>query len=377
MALDTPYRAIFCDLLTDQTLDILPLRDVQFDDYIGKSGSLSGTVPIPDQAIAERVKKVREGRTAVYLERGGDLWWGGIVWTTTLQSSGRGVLTLGIQAATFDSYASRRRIRTEITYTTPTEQLEIARRLWQELDVQNYPGAPAGEEPRRLGITFGNEPDSKVLRTVSWRPGDETVYLEALNQLAAMDNGFEHQILVYRDPVTGARVKQLRLGAPRIITGATDLVFDRPGVILSYSFPYDATRGGTTAVARGASTNSNAAAESRPLFSSQQTATDLLADGWPLLDLSTDHNEITDQLTLDSLAGAELNQARGAVVIPEVGIHLGGIVPPQLLGRVARIRITDEWYAQGLDARYRIIGVKVTPPERGRPDTADLYLEEA
>ncbi|MFI9112300.1 hypothetical protein [Streptomyces venezuelae] len=376
MAIETPYRAIFCDLLTDQTLDILPLRDVSFDDYIGKAGSLSGTVPIPDKAIADRVKKVREGRTAVYLERGGDLWWGGIVWTSTLQSSGRGVLTLGIQAATFDSYAGRRRIRTDITYDTPTDQLEIARRLWRELDVQTYPDAPTGEEPRRLGITFGNE-IPKFQKTASWRKGDETVYLEALDQLAATENGFEHQILVYRDPVTGQRIRQLRIGEPKIVTGATDLVFDRPGVILSYSFPYDATRGGTTAVARGASTNANAAAESRPIFSGTQYASDLLVDGWPLIDLSSDHNEISDQLALDSVAATELAQARGAVVIPSISIHLGGIVPPALLGRVARIRITDEWYSQGLDARYRIIGVKITPPERGRADTAELYLEEA
>ncbi|MFI8518967.1 hypothetical protein ACIGEZ_14240 [Streptomyces sp. NPDC085481] len=366
MALDTPYRAIFCDLITDQTIDILPLRDVSFDDFIGKAGSLSGTIPIPDKAIAERVKKVREGRTAIYLERGGDLWWGGIIWTTTLQSSGRGVLTLGIQAATFDSYAARRRIRTEIKYDQPTEQLDIARKLWTELT----------KGPGCFKVALGQE-KSDVLRTASWRNGDETVYLEALDQLAALQDGFEHQIMVYRDPVSGERIRQLRLGSPKIRTGATDLVFDRPGVILSYSFPYDATRGGTTSVARGASVNNNAAAESRPIVSTEQIATDLLTEGWPLIDLSSDHNEISDQLTLDSLAKAELDQARGAVVIPEISIHLGGIVPPALLGRVARIRITDEWYSQGLDARYRIIGIKITPPERGRPDTAELYLEEA
>ncbi|MEV8587747.1 hypothetical protein [Streptomyces sp. NPDC051180] len=379
MTIDTPYRAIFCDLLTDQTLDILPLRDVSFDDYIGKAGSLSGTIPIPDEAIAERVKKVREGRTAVYLERGGDLWWGGIVWTTTLQSSGRGVLTLGIQAATFDSYAGRRRIRTDITYDTPTQQLVIARRLWAELDVQTYPGDPDAENPKRLGISFGDEVPRKpeVKRTVSWRRGDETVYLDALNQIAEMQDGFEHQILVYRDPVSGQRIRQLRLGEPKIVNGSTDLLFDRPGVILSYSFPYDATRGATTAVARGASANGNAAQESRPLYGKEQYRSELLADGWPLIDLSSDHNEVTDELALEALASAELNQVMGAVVIPAITIHLGGIVPPALIGRMARIRIHDEWFAQGLDARYRIIGVKVTPPERGRSDTAELYLEES
>lgn len=366
MALDTPYRAIFCDLFSDQTIDILPLRDVQFDDYIGKAGSLSGTVPVPDRDIADRVRKIQAGRTTVYLERGGDLWWGGIIWTTTLQSSGRGVLTLGVQAATFDSYATRRRIRTEVTYTTPTDQLTIARRLWS--DVQSGLG--------RSGIDIGEE-TSGVLRTASWRLGDETVYQEALDQLAAQENGFEQQILVYRDPVTGARIRQLRLGHPKIRTGATDMIFDRPGAILSYSFPDDATRGGTTALARGASANSNAAAESRPTVSAEKVNTTLLNGGWPRIDLSSDHNEVSDTKTLNSLAAANLAKAAGSVLIPEISIRLGGIVPPALLGRTARIRITDEWHSEGLDRRYRVIGVKVSPPERGRPDTAELYLEEA
>ncbi|WP_137993965.1 hypothetical protein [Streptomyces vilmorinianum] len=367
MSLETPYRAIFCDLVTDQTIDILPLRDVQFDDYIGKAGSLSGTVPIPDQAIAARARKVEEGRTAIYLERGGDLWWGGIIWTSTLQSSARGVLTLGIQAATFDSYAARRRIRKDITLPSESDQLALARILWQEL--QKEPGG-------NIKVTYGQEV-SEVTREVSWRNGDETLYSEALEQLAALENGFEHQIMVYRDPVTGERIRRLRLGFPKIRTGATDLVFDRPGTILSYSFPRDATRGGTTAVARGASVNTNAAAESRPLYSTEAVAQDLIDGGWPRIDLSSDHNEITSKGTLNSLAAANLAQTRGAVVIPAISIRLGGVVPPALLGRSARIRITDEWHPQGLDARYRIIGVKVSPPERGRPDTAELYLEEA
>ncbi|WP_406061228.1 hypothetical protein OG462_26090 [Streptomyces sp. NBC_01077] len=364
MTLDTPYRAIFCDLLTDTTLDILPLRDVQCDDYIGRAGSLSGTIPLPDRTIAERAHKVRAGRTAVYLERGGDLWWGGIVWTTNLQSSDRGVMTLGIQAATFDSYATRRRIRRPITFTQPTDQLAIARELWSDLS------AGLGSSK----ILPGPE-ESPVLRTASWRFGDETVYQEALDQLASQENGFEYQILVYRDPIDGTRVRQLRLGWPKIRTGATDMVFDRPGTILSYSFPDDATRGGTAAVARGASTNTNAAAESRPTCSEVRLSPDHA--GWPLVDLSSDHNDISDVATLNSLALAQVTAASGSVLIPEISIRLGGIVPPALLGRTARIRITDEWHPQGLDARYRIIGVKFRPPERGRPDTAELSLEEA
>ncbi|MFI9613192.1 hypothetical protein ACIHCM_16215 [Streptomyces sp. NPDC052023] len=366
MTITTPYRAIFCDLRTDSTIDILPLRDVTVDDYIGKAGSLSGTIPVPNAAMAARARRIEEGRTAVYLERGGDLWWGGIIWTSTLQSSDRGVLTLGIQAATFDSYAGRRRIRADLTYTNK-DQLEVVRGLWR--DMQTLPGGDirVGEGAESSGQT----------RTVAYRDRDETLYSEAIDALAAMDNGFEHHISVYRDPATGARIRQLRLGSPRIRTGTTDLVLDRPGSILSYSFPRDATRGGTTARTRGASANDNQAAESRPECSDVQVATGLITDGYPRIDLSSDHNSITDRATLNSLAAAELAAATGAVVIPEISIRIDDLVPPALLGRTVRLRITDEWWTEGLDARYRIIGVKVSPAQRGRPDTAELYLEEA
>ncbi|WP_329338077.1 hypothetical protein OG252_21845 [Streptomyces sp. NBC_01352] len=374
--INTPYRAIFCDLLTDHTIDILPLRDVTVDDYIGKAGSLSGTVPLPNAEMAARARRIEEGRTSVYLQRGNDLWWGGIIWTSTLQSDTRGVLTLGIQAATFESYAGRRRIRKDLAFTDE-DQLEVARKLWRHLqtgtvDAEAEPTEAGGD----IGVTSGDETSTQT-RTVSYRDGDETVYLEALDALAAVDNGFEHHIAVYRDPSTGERTRRLRLGNPKILIGTTDLLLDRPGTILAYSFPRDATRGGTTARTRGASVNDNQAAESRPQCSDIQVADDLITKaGYPRIDLSSDHTEVTSKATLNSLAKAELASATAAVVIPEISVRLDDLVPPALLGRTVRIRITDEWWAEGLDARYRIIGVKVSPAQRGRPDTAELYLEE-
>ncbi|MFJ8490884.1 hypothetical protein ACIRBZ_21395 [Streptomyces sp. NPDC094038] len=372
--LDTPYRAIFCDLLTDRTIDILPLRDVTVDDYIGKAGSLSGTVPVPNARMAARVRRIEEGRTSVYLQRGSDLWWGGIIWTSTLQSDDQGVLTLGIQAATFESYAGRRMIRpTDGAGATlgfsDTDQLDIARALWADMQTSLTGG--------NILVGAGTE-TSGVRRTVAYQDGDETSYQEALDSLAALADGFEYHITVYTDPVSGQRARRLVLGAPRIETGSTDLVLDRPGTILSYSFPRDATRGGTTARARGASVNTDQSVESRPLVSTIAVAGELIEKaGYPRIDLTSDHNDITDQNTLDALAEAELTAATGAVVIPEISIRLDDLVPTALLGRTARIRITDEWFTEGLDARYRIVGVKVSPAQRGRADTAELYLEEA
>ncbi|MGW2043780.1 hypothetical protein ACWCPF_01175 [Streptomyces sp. NPDC001858] len=376
---NTPYRAIFCDLRTDATIDILPLRDVTVDDYIGKPGSLSGTVPVPNAEMAARVRRIEEGRTSVYLQRGNDLWWGGIIWTSTLQSDDRGVLTLGIQAATFESYAGRRRIRDDVGFQD-VEQLTVARKLWEHLQTGKFadetgPVVPGGD----IKVDYGYEtPQQPRLRSVKYLDGDETVYLEAFDALAALENGFEHYIAVYRDPVTGTRVRRLRLGSPKITTGTTDLVMDRPGTILSYTFPRDATRGGTTARARGATDNTSQAVDSRPMFADADipAGDDLIKVGYPRIDLASDHNDIASIPVLRSLANAELAEGTGAVVIPEISVRLDDLVPSALLGRTVRLRITDEWWTEGLDARYRIVGVKVSPAQRGRPDTAELYLEE-
>ncbi|WP_225847923.1 hypothetical protein [Streptomyces sp. HPF1205] len=379
----TPYRAIFCDLRTDETIDVLPLSQVSFDDYIGKPGSLDGTVPLPNAELATRARRVEEGRTSVYLERGGDLWWGGIVWTRTLTSDTQGVMTLGIQAATFDSYASRRIIRRSLAYNG-VDQLQIMRNLW------DYMQQPPQDDPNwggDIGVTYGDE-GSTIFTSASWSDGDETVVADAISTLADTDTGFEHHIAIFRDPVTGLRVRQLQLGridetdqsptgqVAKIRTGETDLVLDRPGSILSYTMPYDATRGGSTARARGADVSDDQSTHAGPIICPEVVADDLLAGGFPRVDLSSDHSTVTDTTTLTSLARAQLATSRGSVMIPDVTIRLDDLVPPALLGRTARIRITDAWFTEGLDARYRIIGVKVTPPERGTPETAELFLED-
>ncbi|MFE6774847.1 hypothetical protein [Streptomyces sp. NPDC057702] len=361
--MEVRYRAVFTDLRTDQAIDVLPLREVEYDDYIGKPGSLTATLPVPSAPMAHRVREVVEGRTAVYLERGDELCWGGIVWTVTPATDDRGLTTVALQAATFDSYAGRRYIRSDLSFPS-TDQLEIVRRLWEY--AQESDGG-------RIGVEY-QPTDPTVARTVVYRDGDETLVEEAINQLAGMEPGFEYRVAVYRDPTTGRRVKLLQLGSPRILVGSQPVVLDLPGNVLSYAFPRDATRGGTTTRARGGTPEGRAA---RPVVSDEQVARDLLAAGFPRLDTSSDHSNVVDKATLNALARSELAALRGPVVIPSVRVRLGAGTTPALLGMTVRLRIRDVWFVEGLDARYRVVGVKVSAPERGRPETAELYLEEA
>ncbi|WP_369203644.1 hypothetical protein [Streptomyces sp. PU-14G] len=55
------YRVLVCDLRSDRLLDVLPLQEVTVEDFIGKAGSLQGTVSIPNCGIADRAARRGEG----------------------------------------------------------------------------------------------------------------------------------------------------------------------------------------------------------------------------------------------------------------------------------------------------------------------------
>lgn len=359
------YRLLFCDLRSDQLLDTLPVQGVSLDDYIGKVGRLTGTVPIPNRAVAERARRaLQPGRTAVWVERGREIWWGGILWTLAVTSDTRGRLGAQIQAGGWSSYLYRR-LLFDSQIAEQVDQLDIARGLVDY--AQNTPGGD-------IGITYDT--------TVSGVPRDRT-YLrydlpsigELLDQLAAVENGFEWRIGSHRDPLTGRRVKRLHLGHPVIRTGAADIVLDHPGPVLSYTWPVDATTLANTWQSRGASTNANQAQDSYPITSPVLVDEDGIAAGWPRFDGSSDYTTVEQQATLDAHARADWTAARAPVQIPEIEVLLGGTITPALLGATIRLRIRDLWHPTTLDARYRIVGLSLDPPERGRPETAKLYLE--
>jgi hypothetical protein len=104
-------------------------------------------------------------------------------------------------------------------------------------------------------------------------------------------------------------------------------------------------------------------------------ADDDVAAGWPRLDGTSDYTTVERQGTLDAHARADWTAARTPVEIPEVEVLLGGNVTPALLGATVRVRIRDLWHPTTLDARYRVVGMSISPPERGRPETAKLFLE--
>ncbi|MBX6357874.1 MAG: hypothetical protein IRZ05_18720 [Micromonosporaceae bacterium] len=361
----TPYRMVFTDLRSDTVLDALPVQGVSLDDYIGKTGSMRGTVPIPNREIAERARRaLLPGRTGVWVERGREIWWGGILWTLALASDQRGFLTAQVQCGGWESYLYRRELRDTFT-AVQVDQFDIARQLVDY--VQNTPGGD-------IGITYDADAVSGVLRDRTFLRYDLPTIGDLLDQLAAVEDGFEWRIASYRD-ADGRRVKRMQLGHPVIRAGTAEIVLDHPGRILSYTWPTDATKKANAWQSRGASVNTNQAEDSYPLMSTELVDNDNIAAGWPRLDGSSDYTTVEDPATLDAHARADWTAALNPVTIPEVEVLLGGNVTPALIGATVRLRIRDLWHPTTLDARYRVVGLSITPPERGRPETARLYLE--
>ncbi|MFJ8146984.1 hypothetical protein ACIQ6R_18180 [Streptomyces sp. NPDC096048] len=361
-----PYRILLCDLRSDQLLDALPVQGVTLDDYIGKTGSFRGTVPIANRALADRARRALvPGRTGVWVERGRDIWWGGILWTLSLASDQRGFLGAQIQAGGWESYLYRRLLY-DTQVAEQVDQLDIARGLVDY--VQNTDGGD-------IGITYDTH-TSGVLRDRTYLRYDLPAVGDLLDDLAAVEGGFEWRIASYRD-TDGRRVKRLRLGYPKLLTGAADIVLDHPGPVLSYTWPTDATQKANAWQSRGATINQNQAEDSYPLMSELLVDADDVTAGWPRLDGTSDYTTVELQPTLDAHARADSTTARNPVVIPEVEVLLGGQITPALIGATIRLRISDLWHsdADRLDARYRVVGMSLTPPERGRPETARLYLE--
>jgi hypothetical protein len=359
-----PYRLLFCDLRSDQLLDALPVSGVSLDDYIGKTGRLTGTVPIPNRTVAERARRaIQPGRTGVWVERGREIWWGGILWTLALASDSRGFLGAQIQAGGWESYLYRRLLY-DTQLAEQVDQFDIARGL-----VDYAQATPGGD----LGITYDTDV-SGVLRDREYLRYDLHSIGDLLDDLAAAENGFEWRIASFRD-TDGRRVKRLQLGHPIIRAGASEIVLDHPGPVLTYTWPVDATAKANAWQSRGASVNRNQAVESYPLTSPVLVDDADIAAGWPRLDGSSDYTTVEVQATLDGHARADWTAARNPVQIPEVEVLLGGNITPALLGATIRLRIRDLWHPTALDALYRVIGLSINPPERGRPETAKLYLE--
>jgi hypothetical protein len=358
----TTYRYLFADLLTNEVIGELPLTGVSFTQQLNQSGTLNGHVLLSGLNSAEFNVNASTipGRSAIYVDRNGDLIWGGIIWNRTYNSAEQ---VLNLTAREFESYFERRRISTTQNFTN-TDQLVIARTLIDDAQL-----VPSGD----IGVITGAETSGILIDRVYYDYELKNVY-QAIQDLSRAEDGFDFLIDVSYDPITEEPIKTLVLGFPRsgVIYDVNDpqaIVFLFPaGNIVEYEYPEDASIAANTIFALGAGSNEG------KLLSIAQDATKI-TEGWAVLEDVANYSDVTDATLLDELS---LGQVLAVSFPPTtIKIVVPAYIAPTLndynIGDDARLIITDERFPGTLDAVYRIVALNIQPGEDG-PERVTLTL---
>lgn len=362
------YRYLLCDLLTDEPITDLPLSGVSFERRISRVGALSATLSAPNRTLVDKARLAHEyaGRAALWVYRGDQVWWGGVLWAAPATQAERGGVELSLSAATFDSYAHHRVLHADRSYAA-TDQGVIIPDLWRHLQA---------DASGNIGMVAEDQPTG-TLRDRTYYGHEQAFYGELIENLGDVEGGPEHAVDTYLDE-TGARVKRLRV-ANRLGATVPTAVFQRAakggGRVLQWGADADATDGGTAFQVRGASVEGNVGEESVPLLSGVHYDTERLAAGWPLLDVTEDRTDVTEVDTLTGYARA-LRDARGGQVNTKgytVQVADTGWTPNRI-GDPVRIRLRDLWHTTTTDDTVRPVGCKVTPSSKGAPETIELLI---
>ena len=373
------YRYLFYDLLSNAPLAELPMKRVVFDSPLNGVGSYVGYLPLADPSIEQLqvYSATVPGRTALYIDRGGTLVWGGIVVSRKF-SQGQNVygsvgpFTMEIQAAEFMWYFLNKRVIAADTIFTNAEQMTIPGAL-----INTAQAVRNGS----IGVNVPSFPASGILRTQTWQGTEKKKVGQAIIDMSQLDQGFDWAIQVgygIGGQPAGVPGKQLQLGYPRLGVPFTTSgwMFEFPGNIVDYLWPEDASAQAITAYVQGQGTGTN-------MIQSSNTITSLLDAGYPLLE---DVFVLKDQTDPNAVAARAVSAAKAfslPVTLPVIMVRADQepVLGSYAVGDDANIRITSPQYpaiapSVGYDVFWRIIGRRVEPQqaENSKPERVFLTL---
>lgn len=371
------YRYIFADLLTNATLAELPLKRVSFSQMLNGVGTFTGYLPIGDPQVAKLQPWTQTpgGRTALYVDRGGRIVWGGIVVTrrysegSTAQGS-VGSFMMEIDASEFMWYFREKRIITADTTFTAADQMTIPGSLINT--AQSVRGG-------NIGVNVPSFPNSGVARTITWKGTDRKKVGQAIIDMSQLDQGYDWAIRVdygLGGQPAGVPGKQLALGYPRLGIPFTTSgwMFEFPGNISDYSWSEDSSLQAITAYVQGNGTGST-------MVQSSNTVTSFLDAGYPLLEDVFQAKDQTDPNLIAARAVAAAKAYSSPIALPQIVVRADRdpVLGSYAVGDDANIRITSPQYpAQpgtvGYDVFWRIVGINVQPQDDGQPEDVFLTL---
>jgi hypothetical protein len=331
------HRVVIRDLNSDVPLDEIPAKNLQYSFNLNAPGSVGFVLPTRHPKCTKDL--LDPGRREIIVYKGDTKRWGGYLWTAQVEE---GAETVRFSGEGWPSRLRRRYVDNDKIYTA-SDQFDIA---W---DLINFTQT---QTDGNLGITRFSTVLSGVSRDRTYLAIERKKIGEALEQLAAVRNGFDFEITPDKEWKTYYPFKQ---------TGLIP-IFEYGKNLRSYGYVLDASQLSSEITALGQSIVS--------------VATDVAARA--KFSLLEDTRSFSSVINQDVLAGHAQEELRLAKIQQEqLQLQIITDDPPiagYSVGDMARIRISHGYV--NLDTMKRITAINIQVSDEGNESIGVFFGEE-
>lgn len=330
------YR-LFAGDLTGKLRAEIPFAKLKYEDLLDKPGSAHFSASLADPAVTRW--NLDPGRTAVWIDRNGQIVWGGILWAARPKSRN----TIDFACEGWLSYWSRRTIRAQKTYTQ-TDPIGIARDLIAVTQADT-----AGALSGNVGLAIDYTVSSTVLRDVEYAGNERKPVAEAIAKLAELQPGFDFGVSFAWD--SESVTKTLRFWSPargQDLSGSVVLRSGENVVIDDYQVSAKDLANRVDVLGAGDGPSQLVG-----------TRFDDSLPHYPILDQALSSRDLDTQVLVDAQAAAVLAQRRLAPDIGKVTL-LADSRPgfgDATVGDTITVDVDDGYWAY--TGQARIVGVEV------------------
>jgi hypothetical protein len=376
------YRVIAADLLTGRLITEVPVSACEFECALNGAGAMTASVSLGSRRI-EAVRTIIAGtapaRTAWYIERDGELVWGGIVWGRRYLATTR---TLRLDGREFLSYFTKRYPESDIDWTHVGSDGVVASDAIKALI-----GGTMEQASGRLGWEWANpafQPTGQARVRDIWAFDEGKTVLDRVLQVAVQPGGPD--VWTSAEYTDGYVRRILHLGNDRDSLSAgrpvsqTGLEFALGVEALDLEATEDGLQASNTVRVVGGLPD-GAASGTRPPTAEVGLGAPLV-EGWPILETQIGVPLAQDATSVNSNALGYANmlwRPRASIVAPIRGSSPRYPFGTYDVGDGASVRVdpgVDPRFPDGLLAAGRIAAYTVKWDASGEDTVPSLALEE-
>jgi len=359
------YEYFLVDLRNNAVVAEIGMTNVTYKRVLSGVGDFSGAIMINESTKNLFLNYYTvPGRYGVYVLRDGVPVWGGIIWKRTYSDSRE----LRVIAKTFESYFYKR-LQHTTKYFDNEDQLDIARWLVENNEpasshlfsfirpdedfVRDY--LLQNSTAADLLINVSNATSTQYRSRTMFGYEFKTVG-EELSALSNLIDGFDWNVEIVKE-ADGSLSRNLEFYYPYAgrPMSSSDLMFEYPGVVSSFTVTDDAENAANIVWSIGAG-------EGTEMVTAVAADDAQLNAGWPVIETSRSYKSVIRPSTLNGHADADLARMLAPSSLVEVTVRpdIEPLFGSYTLGDWARFRIEDIFLSPPVDYAARITEISNT-----------------